>query len=384
MPAEPALHGADPGAEPARPGRHPRAPTPTTIQNANNTDSPWVDQSQTYTSHASHQVFLREYAEHRRGRRQPAAVSTGRLLGGARAGRPTPAPPTAPDGIGTWAAVKKQAARPARAAAARTRTSPTSRCWPPTRTASSSPVRHGLPQYVTKDRARSRATSPTRCPVPGERRALRHPVPDRHRAQRRPVAPGHRPQPGTPPVAPDPDGDSTPSADFASQPAGTYDDEMLNAHFACGDGRCNENIALTTIHQVFHSEHDRLVADIEQHAEPADNAALSTALPRHAAPTRADRRQPDVRLRRAAVPGRPLRHRDGVPAPGVRGVRPQGAAGGPAVPRLLAGHQPGDRGGVRARGLPVRALDARRRRGPHEHRADGTKRTTRCRCSRRS
>src|SRR6476619_7311062 len=27
------------------------------IQNANNTDSPWVDQSQTYTSHASHQVF---------------------------------------------------------------------------------------------------------------------------------------------------------------------------------------------------------------------------------------------------------------------------------------------------------------------------------------
>ena len=31
------------------------------IQNANNTDSPWVDQSQTYTSHASHQVFLRDY-----------------------------------------------------------------------------------------------------------------------------------------------------------------------------------------------------------------------------------------------------------------------------------------------------------------------------------
>ena len=31
------------------------------VQNASNTDSPWVDQSQTYTSHASHQVFLREY-----------------------------------------------------------------------------------------------------------------------------------------------------------------------------------------------------------------------------------------------------------------------------------------------------------------------------------
>ncbi len=38
---------------------------------------------------------------------------------------------------------------------------------------------------------------------------------------------------------------------------------MLNAHFTCGDGRCNENIALSTIHQVFHSEHDRLVDDIK-------------------------------------------------------------------------------------------------------------------------
>ena len=38
---------------------------------------------------------------------------------------------------------------------------------------------------------------------------------------------------------------------------------MLNAHFIAGDGRVNENIALTAIHQVFHSEHDRLVADIK-------------------------------------------------------------------------------------------------------------------------
>ncbi len=32
------------------------------VQDAKNTNSPWVDQSQTYTSHASHQLFLREYA----------------------------------------------------------------------------------------------------------------------------------------------------------------------------------------------------------------------------------------------------------------------------------------------------------------------------------
>jgi Ca2+-binding RTX toxin-like protein len=39
----------------------------------------------------------------------------------------------------------------------------------------------------------------------------------------------------------------------------TYDDEMLNAHFVTGDGRGNENIALTAVHSVFHAEHNRLV-----------------------------------------------------------------------------------------------------------------------------
>ncbi len=39
----------------------------------------------------------------------------------------------------------------------------------------------------------------------------------------------------------------------------TYDDEMLNAHYVTGDGRGNENIALTAVHSVFHAEHNRLV-----------------------------------------------------------------------------------------------------------------------------
>src|SRR3954470_319276 len=55
--------------------------TPDDVQEANNTDSPWVDQSQTYTSHASHQVFLREYTLV--GGKPDA---TGRLLGGLDAG----------------------------------------------------------------------------------------------------------------------------------------------------------------------------------------------------------------------------------------------------------------------------------------------------------
>jgi hypothetical protein len=47
----------------------------------------------------------------------------------------------------------------------------------------------------------------------------------------------------------------------ASSATGTYDDELLGRHFMCGDGRCNENIALTTIHAIFHREHNRL-ADV--------------------------------------------------------------------------------------------------------------------------
>ncbi|WP_160006093.1 peroxidase family protein [Rhizobium sp. 18055] len=38
-----------------------------------------------------------------------------------------------------------------------------------------------------------------------------------------------------------------------------YDDELLDAHFITGDGRGNENIGLTAVHHIFHSEHNRQV-----------------------------------------------------------------------------------------------------------------------------
>src|SRR4029079_13136810 len=79
---------------------------------------------------------------------------------------------------------------------------------------------------------------------------------------------------GVPDPFPTPDADNTPSADFTSQPPGTYDDEMLNAHFACGDGRCNENIALSSVHTIFHSEHNRLVDDIDATLHKPGNEAL--------------------------------------------------------------------------------------------------------------
>ncbi|MDB5643750.1 MAG: hypothetical protein JWN07_3067, partial [Hyphomicrobiales bacterium] len=45
--------------------------------------------------------------------------------------------------------------------------------------------------------------------------------------------------------------------------AGFYDNELLDAHYVAGDGRANENIGLTSIHEVFHDEHNRLIEQIK-------------------------------------------------------------------------------------------------------------------------
>ena len=146
------------------------------------------------------------------------------------------------------------------------------------------PDANGLPQYVCKTAANGCGTDlllsgdlANPVPVPDNVRYFDTPflTDIAHNADPSPQDTDHNP--ATPPVAPVPDADTTASADFGSQPPGTYDDEMLNDHFTCGDGRCNENIALSTIHQVFHSEHDRLVGDIENTLSDPANAALSSA-----------------------------------------------------------------------------------------------------------
>ena len=90
-----------------------------------------------------------------------------------------------------------------------TRSSTTSHTWPPRRVT--------WTETDTKDRR-------PRQPRGGPRRRHRH-----HRAESR------RPVPAI------------------------YDDELLGRHFITGDGRGNENIGLTTVHFVFHAEHNRLV-----------------------------------------------------------------------------------------------------------------------------
>ena len=65
------------------------------VQEHTNTTTSFVDQNQTYTSHPSHQVFLREYvADATTG----APVDTGRLITGEGG-----------EGMATWDGVKAQA-----------------------------------------------------------------------------------------------------------------------------------------------------------------------------------------------------------------------------------------------------------------------------------
>ncbi|MEP7089988.1 MAG: peroxidase family protein [Nocardioidaceae bacterium] len=244
-------------------------------QNATNTDTPWVDQSQTYTSHPSHQVFLREYATTTStapvGPNNPASVSTGRLLAGLPADQTYPGSPDGTEGIGTWAAVKKQAAdRLGLLLADKDVTNIPMLAVDPY--GKFLPGPHGLPQYVRQDGTLLEGDLTNPVPVPGNVVHFDTPfVTDiAHNAD-----PSPDPQTGQVPTA---DTNTTVQTDFTQQAPGTYDNELLDSHFSCGDGRCNENIALSTIHQVFHSEHDRLVADIKNTLESDTSAAGVAAL----------------------------------------------------------------------------------------------------------
>ncbi|PUE13808.1 peroxidase family protein [Limnohabitans sp. WS1] len=59
--------------------------------------------------------------------------------------------------------------------------------------------------------------------------------------------------------------------------ANTYDNELLDRHFVAGDGRSNENIGLTAIHDVFHAEHARVLEQIKAFLTPAANDMMVDA-----------------------------------------------------------------------------------------------------------
>jgi Ca2+-binding RTX toxin-like protein len=204
------------------------------VQDATNTDTPWVDQNQTYTSHSSHQVFLRAYANNVDG----MPVATGRLIEGDVGG------------MATWKNVKDQAAT-----VLGIQLTDADALNIPMVAADQygrylrGPAR-GLPQLVTTGGlVEGDANSPIAVPANVVRI---------NAAFFDDIAHNAVPKPGL-----TPDLNTGITGAHGMQPAGTYDDEMLDIHFAAGDGRANENIALTAIHQVFHSEHNRLIGQIQ-------------------------------------------------------------------------------------------------------------------------
>jgi Ca2+-binding RTX toxin-like protein len=218
-------------------------------QNATNTDTPWVDQSQTYTSHPSHQAFLREYVLNA----QNHPVDTGKLLGDpARATNPA-----TDTGMATWKSMKAQAkTKLGLLLADKDALNVPMLAVDPY--GNFEPGPNGLPQYVTTT---GKVEGDLTTPVPVPANAIHFDTPFltdiAHNADPSPQDTDHNP--GTAKVDPVPDANTTIETDFSRQAPGTYDDELLDSHFVAGDGRVNENIALTAVHQVFHSEHDRLV-----------------------------------------------------------------------------------------------------------------------------
>jgi Ca2+-binding RTX toxin-like protein len=221
-----------------------------------NTTTPFVDQNQTYTSHASHQVFLREYMEHPL---TGATIATGHLLDGANGG------------IANWAEVKAQAVSMLGIELSDhdvlnvplLRTDPYGKFIPGANGYAQVIVGVGVDGVANTEDDLVVEGDPLVPVSPSAVGALRtgHAFLDdiAHHA-----APGfwdHDGNPATAKVAQVADADNLMVDDGD---ASTYDNELLDRHYITGDGRGNENIGLTAVHTIFHAEHNRLVEDYKQ------------------------------------------------------------------------------------------------------------------------
>jgi Ca2+-binding RTX toxin-like protein len=226
------------------------------IRPINRTTS-FVDQNQTYTSHASHQVFLRQYELNDQGR----PVATGKLIEGGGA---------QPGGMATWGEVKAQALL-----LGIELTDYDVGNVPLLRTdqyGNFIPDANGFAQVIigigvdgipntADDVVVSQGASGV--PInPTDVLAIRT---------------GHTfladIAHDAVPVGKVADGDITIGLGNPGNGSTEYDNELLDAHFIAGDGRVNENIGLTAVHSIFHSEHNRLVEHTKD-VVLADAAAL--------------------------------------------------------------------------------------------------------------
>jgi Ca2+-binding RTX toxin-like protein len=201
-----------------RPGPDGILGTADDVREHNNQTTPFVDQNQTYTSHPSHQVFLREY-QLVGGR----PVDTGHLLDGAAGG------------LANWAEVKAQARNVL-----------------------------GI-DLVDRDVTNVPlvATDPYGNFLPGPNGFPRIVLEDNSMVEGDPTAPiSTQTAQGTGHAFLD-DIAHGAAPQFGDEGQAQYDVDLLDAHFVTGDGRGNENIGLTAVHHVFHAEHNRLVGHIE-------------------------------------------------------------------------------------------------------------------------
>ncbi|MFN0280427.1 MAG: peroxidase family protein [Kineosporiaceae bacterium] len=211
-----------------------------------NTTTSFVDQNQTYTSHPSHQVFLREYALNGAGR----PVSTGRLID------------DNPDGgIGSWADIKTQA-RDLLGIELRDADVLNVPLLLTDQYGRFLPGANGYPRLVMPGgvlvEGDPTANGGLGISTVGSERTNHAFLDDiaHHAAPRG----DHDNNPATPAQNLVPD---TSAGTTDDNLPGTYDDELLDLHFITGDGRGNENVGLTSVHHVFHAEHNRMVKQIK-------------------------------------------------------------------------------------------------------------------------
>ncbi len=210
-----------------------------------NQTTPFVDQNQTYSSHASHQVFLRAYVLVDGQPMATGKLLTNRDLGGD--GIFGTEDDVELGGMATWAVLKAQA-RDVLGIELDDQDVGRVPLLATDQYGNFIPGANGMPQLVT---AGGLVEASLDAPVDASLALTTgHGFLDDIAHSANPF----NSQTGAPLVA-DADG----VAGVNDGLAGTYDDELLDAHFMAGDGRVNENIGLTAVHHVFHAEHNRLV-----------------------------------------------------------------------------------------------------------------------------
>lgn len=223
---------------------------------AHNAVTPWIDQNQTYTSHPSHQVFLREYKMV-----DGRPVATGHLLESPNGG------------LATWGDVKKQAMEMLgiRLTDKDVFDVPVLMTDP---YGNFIPGDNGFPQLLVgideggfgiyiEGKPGADAVDPSAPVDPWSPNAGPFGTAFRTKiAFLDDIAHDAVPRidPVTGELMPDDDDEIGYSGEVnARGQTVQYDNEKLDAHFITGDGRGNENIALSAIHFVFHAEHNRII-----------------------------------------------------------------------------------------------------------------------------